>query len=93
MKKTLKDVQDELEKIDNIRDKLGETIYDCIQEDGNFTTDIGKSVLNCILDCNSQNDLDRMDEMLTAISGYSLDSVLNRIAERDESGYIWESFA
>lgn len=77
----------------NIQDKMGETVYDFIQEDSNFTYDIGKSVVNVITDCETQQELDMADKMLTAICGYNLDSVMAKIEERDKSGYAWESLA
>ena len=77
----------------DIQDKIGETVYDFIEEDSNNTYEIGKSVFNVITDCETQEELDIADKMLTAICGYNLDSVLAKIEERDKSGYAWESLA
>lgn len=75
----------------DIQDKMGETVYDFIEEDDNFTYDIGKSVLNVIAECETQQDLDIADHMLAAICGYNLDSIMAKIEERDKSNYTWVS--
>lgn len=75
----------------DIQDKMGETVYDFIQEDSNSTYEIGKSVLNVITDCVTQQDLDIADHMLAAICGYNLDSILAKIEERDKKNFIWIS--
>lgn len=92
MTKQMMEIQNQLNNIDDIRDKLGGTIYDCIEEDGsNFTCDMGRCILNTILNCDTQRELDIANNILMAISGYSLESILEKILERDKEGYIWES--
>lgn len=75
----------------NIQDKMGETVYDFIEEDDNSTYDMGKAIINVITDCETQQELDIADNMLTAICGYNLDSIMTKIEERDKSGYAWMS--
>lgn len=75
----------------NMIEKVGETVYDFIQMDDNFTYDMGRGVLSVITDCETQHDLDVANNMLEAICGCNLDSILEKIKERDNSGYKWMS--
>lgn len=81
----------ELKDIEDIRDKFGETIYDCIQEEYNSTSDIGKYALDAIMECKTGRELELVEKMLAAITGYNIDSILEKIRALDGEGYAWES--
>ena len=89
--RTMTETQNKLNNMEDVREKLGEQIYDCIQENDNFTCDIGKYVFNEIMECNTQRELDIVNNMLIAITGYSIKSIIAKIIERDKKGYLWES--
>lgn len=90
-KENIEEIKKELMSIDNIRDKLGETVYDFISEEDNFTHEIGKYVLNVFCNCKTNEELEIADNMLIAICGYGIETVMDKIQERDIAGYIWES--
>ena len=77
--------------IDNFRDKLGEMFLDFFNEEDNSTYEIAKSIIAVIDTCETERDFEIADRMVTAICGYSLDSIIDNIKERDEDDYIWES--
>lgn len=60
-------------------DDLGCTIVDAFYEDDNFATDIGKSVYSIFKDCDTKEKFDTADQMLTAVCGYGIKSLLNRM--------------
>lgn len=78
-------------EIDDFRDKLGETFFDFFNEDDNSTYEIGKSIISVVGLCETERDFKFADRMVTAICGYSLDSIIEKIKERDAKGYKWES--
>lgn len=71
------------EKIDNIgeldRDDLGCAIVDAFYEDDNYACDIGKGVINCFFNCQTEREYKIADEMLTAVCGYCIDSLASKI--------------
>ena len=85
------EIQKRLDSIENNRDKLGEMIYDCIQEDTNFTTEIGKYVMQDIMDCKTERELEIVNNVLISITGYSIETLIEKINKRDMEGYYWES--
>ena len=85
------DVKTKIHEIEDIKEKLGETIYDCFEEDDNFTCEIGKSVLSVIENCKTKAEFDSANNMLMALCGYSFNSILNNIEMRDKIGYLWNS--
>lgn len=60
-------------------DDLGCAIVDAFYEDDNFATDIGKSVYSIFKDCDTKEKFDTADQMLTAVCGYGIKSLLNRM--------------
>lgn len=91
MTREMMEIQNKLNNVEDIRKKLGETIYDCIQEDNNFTSDMGKYALGVIMECATQRELDIANNMLIAITGYSIESILETIEKRERESYFWES--
>lgn len=71
------------EKVDNIgeldRDDLGCAIVDAFYEDDNYACDIGKGVINCFSNCQTEREYKIADEMLTAVCGYCIDSLASKI--------------
>lgn len=78
-------------EIENFRDKLGETFYDAVQEDDNYTYEIAKSIIHVFNMCKTERDVEIADKMLIAICGYSIDTLLSRIEEREAIDYDWIS--
>lgn len=78
-------------EIDNFREKLGEITFDAIMEEDNFSCDIAKGIINTFDMCNNEREYDIANAMLIGICGYGIETLLNRIRERDKEGYSWES--
>lgn len=79
------------EEIENFRDKLGETFFDAFQED-NTTYEMAKGIIRVFSEtCSTEKEFDVADAMLTAVCGYTLSSLLEKIRERDKNDYPWVS--
>lgn len=76
---------------ENFRAKLGETFYDAVQEDDNYTYEMAKGIIYVFDTCKTERDIEIADKMLIAICGYCLDTLIDRIEERDAIDYYWES--
>ncbi len=77
-------------EIPNFIIKLGQIFYDAVQEDDNFTSDMAKSILQVFYKCETEKDFEIADGMLIAICGYSFETLLQKIKEKDEEGFQWE---
>lgn len=78
-------------EIENFRSKFGETFNDAYQEDDNYTYEISKSIIGVFDMCETERDVEIADRMLIATCGYCLESLINRIEQRDNDDYEWES--
>ncbi len=78
------------EEITDFLNKLGETFYDAVQEDDNFTYDMAKGIIKVFNHCDTKEKFEIADAMLIAVCGYSFETLLERIKERDRNGYVWE---
>ena len=79
------------ETINNFREKFGETYFDAFMEEDNFTYEIAKSIINVFGCCQTEREAEIADKMLIATCGYCLETLINRIKERDENYWYWES--
>lgn len=80
------------EEIEDFRDKLGETFFDVFQEEDNTTYEMAKGIIRVFSEtCSTENEFNVADAMLTAVCGYTLSSLLEKIRERDKNGYPWVS--
>lgn len=78
-------------EIDNFRNKLGETFFDAVMEEDNFTYEMAKGIISTFSSCNSKKEFEAANNMLIAICGYSFETLVERIKERDKQDYSWES--
>ena len=78
-------------EITNFRDKLGETFFDAVMEDDNTTYEMAKGIISVFGDCNTETEFEVANNMLMAVCGYSFESLVEKIKERDMENYIWES--
>lgn len=69
--------------------KLGEVFYDAIQEDDNYTCDMAKGVINVINMCSTPEEFSIADTMLIAICGYSIETLVEEIKDRNKKHYHW----
>ena len=79
------------EEINNFKNKFGETIFDAIMDDHNFTYDIADMVLETFYDCKTDRGFDIANSILLAISGHNLSMIVERIKKRDKEDFVWES--
>ena len=80
----VKETFDRMEgEMDDFRDRLGSVILDAINEDDNSTWEIGRS-LTRELRYASVLQYDMADKVLIAVTGYSIESLLNKIKEERE---------
>ena len=84
------EIQNEINNIEYAVDKLGETINSFFEDVGTLY-EMGKGFYNAFMDCQTQRELDIVEDLLIAICGNDLNSVINEIKERDKSGYAWDS--
>lgn len=81
----------EIEKIEYFRDKLGEVIVDSFNEIDNSSYEIAKSVVSTFAGCKTESEFKAANNMLSAICGYNIESLIQEINNRDNKGYLWES--
>lgn len=77
--------------ITELRNKIGETVWDFINEDDNSTYEIGKCVMAVFANCSSKKEFEAANNMLSAICGYNFESIVEEIKQRDSKCYIWAS--
>lgn len=78
------------EEIEDFADKLGENCYDAILEDDNTTYDIAKGIITVFSNfCNTEKEFEIADLMLIAVCGYGFETLVKRIKELYEEGYVW----
>lgn len=79
-------------EINNFKDKLGEVFWDAMTEDDNTTYDMAKGIVAVFANCSSKKEFEAADDMLAAVCGYNMESLIQIIKERDaEEGHIWQS--
>lgn len=79
-------------EIESFRDKFGEVFYDAVQEEDNTTYEMSKSILSVLCgSCENERDYEIANAMLIVICGYSYETLVSRIKERDENDFPWES--
>ena len=70
-------------EINDFRYKLGETFYEAFMEEDNSNYEIAKSII-CVFDmCETERDVEFADKMLIAICGYSIETLINKIREKE----------
>lgn len=77
--------------IDNFIEKLGEEIIEAVMEKDNFSCEISKSVISVFDSCTTNQEFEIADKMLIAICGYSINTLIENIKDKDAKGHIWES--
>lgn len=88
-KETFKQAYDE---IYNFREKLGEVVYDAINEEDNYPRDMAKYIIDTFHSCQTEREFNIADEMLTAICGWNFETLVERIRQRDaDPDFYWES--
>lgn len=78
-------------EIEDFRDKLGEMFYDEFMEADNSTYEIGKSIIATFVCCKTPEEFKVADSMLTAICGWSFETLVEKIKARDAEDCAWES--
>jgi len=91
MTREIIEINEEIEKIEYIEEKIGETIYEFINTDEINMEGLGLSVISTIKSCDTQAKMDIANRMLTAITGYGIHTYIEKIKEKDESGHVWVS--
>lgn len=89
MTNNISDIQKALREIQYIIPKLGDTVYDCIEEEDNYTMDMGKHLFHALMQCKTQRDMDIANQVVIGITGYSIESILEHIEKRDKEDYDW----
>lgn len=69
--------------------KLGEVLYDAIQEDDNYACDMAEGVMNVINMCSTSEEFSIADAMLIAVCGYSIETLVEEIKDRNKKHYHW----
>lgn len=87
----VEEIKKKLWEMDNAADKLGEIIYEEIDSVGNSTTEMGKGLYNVITNCKTEEELKIANDMLIAICGWSISTIMENIEKLDAEGHIWES--
>ena len=72
------------EKMDDPRQSLGDVIYDAIEEDDNSSYTMGKYAVNEFLGFKTKKEFEAGEKILIAITGYGLDTLVERVLEKEE---------
>ena len=87
--------KDKLEKsireINYFTDKLGETFFDELMNDNNFSYEMAKSIIITFDQCSTEEEFQAANKMLIAICGYGIDTLIDKVVERDNSNFVWNS--
>lgn len=82
---------DNYEEIDYLEEKVGETLFDFIMEEDNYTSDMGYALVSAIRLCVSDRDFQIANSVLSACCGYDFNSIIEEVKSRDNAGYSWNS--
>lgn len=80
--KKWKEIKEEIQEIDFT--DFGEAIFDAVNESDNYLKDIGRHALFAIDSCETEREFDLVDHMFTAITGWSIKTIINRVMEIEE---------
>lgn len=81
----------ESSSISQFTEKLGEVLIEAIEEDDNYSYEMAKGVHTVLINCKTEEEFSVANNMLIAICGYSIETLMERIHDYDKSGYIWET--
>ena len=82
--KRIEEMNKAYREIDDFRDKLGETFYESFMEEDNSNYEVAKSIIRVFDMCETERDVEFTDKMLIAICGYSIESLINKIREKED---------
>lgn len=71
-----------IEQVDNLREELGNAIYDAFQEEDNYPHEIAKHVINTFFMCQTEQEFEIADSMLTAVCGWNFETLINKIQQQ-----------
>lgn len=77
-------------QIDEFRQKLGEVVVEEFMKDDNSAYEIARSIIGAFESCKSDDECIAANRMLIAITGWGIDTLIEKIKEKDASGYKWE---
>ena len=77
-------------EISNFHYKLAEVFCDVFMEDSNNGYEIAKSIKHAFDKCESERDYEIASDMLMAVCGYNIESLVEQIEKLDQSNYVWE---
>lgn len=80
--KDWKEIVEECQDIDF--DDFGDEILNAVNEFGNDTRDIGRHALFAIDRCETEREFDLVEHMFTAITGWSIETIINRVMGIEE---------
>lgn len=72
-------------------DKIGEVIIEEFEDINNNATDIGHDVCRSFNECLTKEQFDSVNHMLIAITGSSIDTILDTVKQRDDQKWTWLS--
>ena len=86
----------ELMKLDEkdvyLTDKIGEMFVDEYASEDAGASQIGRMIMRTFRECKTKGEFVAANNILIATCGWSIESLLEKIKERDTEGYEWESF-
>ncbi len=80
--KDWKEIVEECQKIDFT--DFGEAIFNAVNESDNYLRDIGSRTLFAIDRCKTEREFDLVNRMFTAITGWRIETIINRVMENEE---------
>lgn len=80
--KNWKEIKEEIQEIDFT--DFGDEIINAVNEFDNDTKDIGRHALLTIDSCETEREFDLVDWMFTAITGWSIETIINRVMDIEE---------
>lgn len=73
---------------DDAIDKLADVTVDAIYEDDNNGYEMAKGILNTFADCETEKEFKIANDMLISICGYSIETLLSKMKEKEQSEEI-----
>ena len=84
----IKNTVEQIQSMNHAIEKLADVTVDAIYEDDNNGYEMAKGILNTFADCETEKEFKIANDMLISICGYSIETLLTKIKEKEQSEEI-----
>lgn len=85
---SIKNTVEQIQSMNHVIEKLADVTVDAIYEDDNNGYEMAKGILNTFADCETEKEFKIANDMLISICGYSIETLLTKIKEKEQSEEI-----